>query len=244
MGDVAAKFKEYFTNLTWSSSAMLAISRRSEADYKALATDLGMPEIPTRVMLLGNKLPEPGDDVSNEVQEICGERFILFVSTIERRKNHEVIYKALHILGERGQLDPALKVVFVGMPGWGVGDLLKDIELDPFTKDHIVQLGHANDAELEPFMRIANSLFTRLFMRAGDCPWRRLWPSENSYLHLIGDQYPKWAETSSSISILGTPRLGLRQSADISMIRRSSKAGQSVFERNTTQFTGMKLPRR
>ena len=148
VGDVAAKFKEYFTNLTWSSSAMLAISRRSEADYKALATDLGMPEIPTRVMLLGNKLPEPGDDVSNEVQEICGERFILFVSTIERRKNHEVIYKALHILGERGQLDPALKVVFVGMPGWGVGDLLKDIELDPFTKDHIVQLGHANDAEL------------------------------------------------------------------------------------------------
>ena len=148
VGDVAAKFKEYFTNLTWASSAMLAISRRSEADYKGLAADLGMPEIPTRVMLLGNKLPEPGDEISNEVQEICEQRFILFVSTIERRKNHEVIYKALHILGERGQLNPAMKVVFVGMPGWGVGDLLKDIELDPFTKDHIVQLGHANDAEL------------------------------------------------------------------------------------------------
>ena len=148
VGDVAAKFKEYFTNLTWSSSAMLCISRRSEADYKALATELGMPEIPTRVMLLGNKLPEPGDDVSDQVAELCGARFILFVSTIERRKNHEVIYKALHVLAERGQLPPEMKVVFVGMPGWGVGDLLKDIELDPLTQDHIVLLNHANDAEL------------------------------------------------------------------------------------------------
>ena len=34
------------------------------------------------------------------------------------------------------------------MPGWGVGDLLKDIELDPLTKGMIVQLNHVNDAEL------------------------------------------------------------------------------------------------
>ena len=148
VGDVAAKFKEYFTNLTWSSSAMLCISRRSEADYRSLAINLGMPQIPTRVMLLGNKLPEPGDEVSEQVKSLCSDRFILFVSTIERRKNHEVIYKAVHILAERGELDPDLKVVFVGMPGWGVGDLLKDIELDPLTKDHIVLLNHANDAEL------------------------------------------------------------------------------------------------
>lgn len=148
VGDVAAKFKEYFTNLTWSSSAMLCISKRSESDYKTLARSLGMPQIPTRVMLLGNKLPEPGDDISSEVEDLCASRFILFVSTIERRKNHDAIYKALHILGERGQLHPDMKIVFVGMPGWGVGDLLKDIELDPVTKGHIVQLRHANDAEL------------------------------------------------------------------------------------------------
>jgi glycosyltransferase involved in cell wall biosynthesis len=148
VGDVAAKFKEYFTNLTWSSSAMLCISRRSQEDYKTLAAELGMPEIPTRVMLLGNKLPDPGEDVSDQVRELCSGRFILFVSTIERRKNHEVIYKALHILSERGELHKDLKIVFVGMPGWGVGDLLKDIELDPHTQGHIVQLSHANDAEL------------------------------------------------------------------------------------------------
>ena len=148
VGDVAATFKEYFTNLTWASSGMLCISKRSEADYRALSTELGMPFIPTKVMLLGNKLPEAGEDVSESIESICDGRFVLFVSTIERRKNHEVLYKALHILAERRQLDPEFKLVFVGMPGWGVADLLKDIELDPLVRDHIVQFHHTNDAEL------------------------------------------------------------------------------------------------
>lgn len=148
VGDVAAKFREYFTNLTWSSSGMVCISERSESDYRALADQLGMPRIPTKVMRLGNKLPEPGEDVSDDVASICEQRFILFVSTIERRKNHEVLYKALHILAEQGRLTDDLKLVFVGMPGWGVADLLKDIELDPIVSRHIIQLSHVNDAEL------------------------------------------------------------------------------------------------
>jgi len=148
VGDVAAKFREYFTNITWSSSGMLCISERSESDYRALAVQLGMPQIPTKVMRLGNKLPEPGEDVSDHVASICEQRFILFVSTIERRKNHEVLYKALHILAEQGRLSDDLKLVFVGMPGWGVADLLKDIELDPIVSRHIIQLSHVNDAEL------------------------------------------------------------------------------------------------
>jgi glycosyltransferase involved in cell wall biosynthesis len=148
VGDVAARFQEYFTNLTWSSSGMLCISRQTQSDYLALSRRLGMPPIPTTVMLLGNKLPEGGDDLSDNIRDLSGERFILFVSTIERRKNHEVLYKALHLLAERGQLAPDLKLVFVGMPGWGVTDLLKDIELDPLTRGHIVQVNHANDAEL------------------------------------------------------------------------------------------------
>lgn len=148
VGDVAAKFKSYFTNLTWASSGMLCISRRSEADYRALATELGMPVIPTKVMLLGNKLPENDGDISPDVESICKDRYILFVSTIERRKNHEILYKALRILAEEGRLDKDLKLVFVGMPGWGVSDFLKDLELDPLVSEHILQLNHVSDAEL------------------------------------------------------------------------------------------------
>jgi glycosyltransferase involved in cell wall biosynthesis len=148
VGDVAARFKEYFTNLTWSSSAMLCISKRSEADYLELAEQLGMPRIPTKVIPLGNNLPEANGEISDDVRMICDKRFVLYVATIERRKNHDVLYKALHILAERKQLDPEFRLVFVGMPGWGVADLLKDIELDPLTKGHIIQMNHASDADL------------------------------------------------------------------------------------------------
>lgn len=34
------------------------------------------------------------------------------------------------------------------MPGWGVGDLLKDLELDLLTRGRIVQLNHVSDHEL------------------------------------------------------------------------------------------------
>jgi len=72
----------------------------------------------------------------------------LFVSTIERRKNHEVLYRAYHLLARQGKAQSLPKLVFVGMPGWGVGDLMKDIELDPLTRGLIVQLHHVSDGEL------------------------------------------------------------------------------------------------
>lgn len=148
VGDVAAKFKEYFTNITWAASAMLCISRRTEQDYHKLVNDLGLPEVPTLVMPLGNNLPEAGAEISDKIQEIIQKSYILFVSTIERRKNHEIIYRAYHLLCRNGYAALLPKLVFVGMPGWGVGDFLKDVELDPLTKELIIQLHHVNDAEL------------------------------------------------------------------------------------------------
>jgi hypothetical protein len=41
------------------------------------------------------------------------------------------------------------------MPGWGVGDLLQDIELDPLTRGSIVQLNHVSDTELAYLYRQA-----------------------------------------------------------------------------------------
>ena len=99
-------------------------------------------------MPLGDTLQSCKVDVSKEIVALKGQRFLLFVSTIERRKNHEVLYRAYHILCEKGHKESLPKLVFVGMPGWGVGDLLKDIELDPLTQGLIVQLNHVSDDDL------------------------------------------------------------------------------------------------
>jgi glycosyltransferase involved in cell wall biosynthesis len=148
VGEVAKRFKEYFTQLSWGSAAVLCISKQTQLDYLALCAEIGVPERPTCVIPLGDNVPSEKGHVSDQVAAIAAEPFILFVSTIERRKNHEVLYRAYHLLARGGHGKSLPKLVFVGMPGWGVGDLLKDIELDPLTQGLVIQLNHLNDADL------------------------------------------------------------------------------------------------
>jgi glycosyltransferase involved in cell wall biosynthesis len=148
VGDVASRFKEYFNMLTWGSAAVLCISKQTQNDYLKLCSQLGAPQRLTRILPLGDNVPSGNDECSPKIASLVLQPFILFVSTIERRKNHEVLYRAYHLLCRAGYKSQLPKLVFVGMPGWGVGDLLKDIELDPLTQDLIVQLNHVNDGEL------------------------------------------------------------------------------------------------
>jgi glycosyltransferase involved in cell wall biosynthesis len=148
VGEVAQKFTEYFLELTWGSDAVLCISEQSQRDFTQLCKELGAPARKTVVIPLGDNLPTGHEAISDSIRSLSETPFILFVSTIERRKNHEVLYRAYHILARRGLTAQLPKLVFVGMPGWGVGDLLKDIELDPLTKGLVVQLNHVSDNEL------------------------------------------------------------------------------------------------
>ncbi|WP_184117255.1 glycosyltransferase family 4 protein [Sphingobium sp. B10D3B] len=155
VGHVGEIFLDYFTKVSWSASLLLCISRRSRDDYVDLVRRIGAPEVETVVIPLGDNVPmladaagDASEPLSPEVARVIEEPFILFVSTIERRKNHEILYRAYHLLARAGHAHKLPKLVFVGMPGWGVGDLLKDIELDPLTNGLIVQLHHVTDREL------------------------------------------------------------------------------------------------
>ena len=150
-GDVAPRFKHYFSKLAWSSSTVLCISKQSRDDFRDMMHRVGAPEVETLVIPLGDNLSggdAVAEDMSDAVLKAFERPFILFVSTIERRKNHEVLYRAYRLLAQEGHGKRLPRLVFVGMPGWGVGDLLKDIELDPLTRGLIVQLNHVTDAEL------------------------------------------------------------------------------------------------
>jgi glycosyltransferase involved in cell wall biosynthesis len=146
--DVAKWFSEYLIRLSWGASAVLCISKQTQSDYLELCNQLGLPEPRTEVITLGDNVPTDIGEVGKEISLLGAVPFILFVSSIERRKNHDVLYKAYHLLAKQGHADKLPKLVFVGMHGWGVADLMKDIELDPLTKGMITQLNHVNDAEL------------------------------------------------------------------------------------------------
>lgn len=157
VANVATLFSSYFMELADGSDEVICISKQSQADLVNLLSCTGSRQVNTSVFELGDNVPESSEVVSDSVNDLINDKFILFVSSIERRKNHEVIYRAYHLLGMDGRSLEIPKVVFVGMPGWGVNDLLKDIELDPMVKDKIFILNHVNDAELRKLYE--NTLF-------------------------------------------------------------------------------------
>lgn len=158
VADVSRQFAHYFADLAWTADRILCISDATRHDLLHLLQRLAVPAPPVMRIQLGADLPPVHDAVppSPEVAQLLRRPFLLYVSTIERRKNHEILYRAYARLAEEGVSLPQL--VFVGMPGWGVQELLSDIRLDPRVRGLIVILHHVRDAELAALYR--HALFT------------------------------------------------------------------------------------
>lgn len=148
VGDVASKFANYFTNAAWCADKVICISECSKYDLESLLSELGAPIPKMEVVKLGCHVQRVENTfVSEKISSVTAKPFILFVSTIERRKNHETLYRAYTKLIERG-VDNLPLLVFVGMPGWGVNDFMLDLKLDPRTQKSVVMLNNVTDAEL------------------------------------------------------------------------------------------------
>jgi len=146
--DVAAFFAKYFSDLAWAAHHVLCISNNSKIDFLNFLDQLNIPHPITSVITLGSDLKKPDfDKINPDIKNLAKDKYILFVSTIERRKNHEVIYRAMTRLVDKGYKNLP-KVIFVGMQGWGVAELMTDIKLDHRVHNLFTILNHVNDDEL------------------------------------------------------------------------------------------------
>jgi len=142
------QFSRYFANIAQCADEIFCISEHTKKDFQKLLSELGVlpPALP--LIRLGCQLPVIDDDASiaANVKELLAQRYILCVSTIERRKNQEVLYRAYDRLVGEGTDLPLL--ILVGVSGWGVDDLLSDIRLNPKTQKYIKILNHVEDSDL------------------------------------------------------------------------------------------------
>lgn len=156
---------DYFGELLWLADQAMCISQSIRQDWLQYAQEVGAAPVPSEVFPLGCDVPS-GDPQNVELpSQLRDKRFALFVSTLEPRKNHRVLYEAWDECLRTNQVDLARdRLVFVGRRGWAVEDLLREIATNPLTRDTIVLLHEVCDEQLAMlYRRCAFVLFPSMY---------------------------------------------------------------------------------
>jgi glycosyltransferase involved in cell wall biosynthesis len=142
------RYRAYADFLVGEVDLLIAISNSTKADLVDHARARGGVRGRLKTVQLGADfdlaktaerpaaLPEPGP---------AG--FVLSVSTIQSRKNFDLLYRLWHRFAEQG-LANLPRLVIVGQPGFGSADLLHQIAADPIAAPVIAVLHHVTDGEL------------------------------------------------------------------------------------------------
>lgn len=149
------EFSEYLINILHGSNYIFCISNNTKEDLENFVNNSGAPSPKIKTLRLGTSLYENYNHSKKTIDSKPQSKFILYVSTIETRKNHRLIVD-VYILAKKKNIDLP-NIVFIGMKGWGVESLLKEINIDSYLKSKILFLNNIDDNDLGEFYK--NSLF-------------------------------------------------------------------------------------
>ena len=155
--DYSHRFADYIIDMAGCADTILCDSKNTLRDLERYLSTIGRHCPHLAVVRLGEDIKAGLGAVGQQVRAVCQTPYILFVSTIEGRKNHEILYRAYTRFMEAGRRDLP-RLVFVGHLGWRVDDFLSDLRLDRSINGSIVMLNHVNDSELS--LLYCNALFT------------------------------------------------------------------------------------
>jgi glycosyltransferase involved in cell wall biosynthesis len=160
-----AKFRTWLADIVPVADALLTISNHSRQALFRFAAAARWPMPRVDVIRLGGEwsaLPaarphalraEPGRErarrpVRPPAQQLP-EHYVLFVSTIEIRKNHRFLVRAWRRLIERHGAGAVPVLVFAGQVGWMVDDLLADLDASGWLDGAIEHRPGLCDDELD-----------------------------------------------------------------------------------------------
>jgi glycosyltransferase involved in cell wall biosynthesis len=145
--EVHAPFGRYWRRMLRVADRVIVTARSVARDVAALRAEEGLPPAETPVVPLG--CDPPAMTAAPLPAGLSPDRFALFVSTIEPRKNHALLLEVWRRLLARGVPQRAgFRLVFVGRPGWMVAPLLAEIADASRFAGTLLHLPRADDAVL------------------------------------------------------------------------------------------------
>ena len=157
--DTAVVFEEFMRRALKHTDHILAVSENTARDVRRYSASLQIPEPPITVTKNGSSFTEFLQEGAAQGEIALGElpeRFVLFVATIEGRKNHQLILDIWRRMIEEGDDPPHL--VCVGRLGWKSTGFISTVVESGYLGGRIHLLREICDADLR--MLYSRSLFT------------------------------------------------------------------------------------
>jgi glycosyltransferase involved in cell wall biosynthesis len=151
---------------TWVESVLplmdhvFAISRASARDMDAYTARIGvnLPQ-PTQAIPIGTGFSGQHDDHGTPGDHLPEPgTYVLFVSTIEARKNHLLMFRVWRRLLEEMEPTQVPTLVFAGRVGWMVADMMQQLVNANYLDGRIQLIENPSDADLAALYR--GCLFT------------------------------------------------------------------------------------
>jgi glycosyltransferase involved in cell wall biosynthesis len=153
----AIQFRKWLHDAILHADILLAISRHSRDALRELTRSVGRSTPPVEVLELGTGLSDrPATDPQKAIA--LPHRYVLFVSTLEIRKNHRLLFRVWRRLLERYPADAVPVLLFAGQIGWKVDDLLAELAASKYMGGKIELMPALSDGELRQAYR--SCLFT------------------------------------------------------------------------------------
>ncbi len=144
--DFMRRFRAYVDFLAEDADLVLAISQSTRNDFLRAAPSADPAK--AVVIELGYEIGAPKvQSRPAEIARLGDKPFVLSVSTIQVRKNFDLLYRLWQRMAIQGRTDQP-HLVIVGREGFGSADLLHQMRNDPWIEHSVTILHHASDAEL------------------------------------------------------------------------------------------------
>ena len=157
---VTRTFKNWYADVLPFCDVVLANSRDTAADVEAYAREIGVV-LPRAVRAVPVGTGFGG--VPEVMEGVVAQRMVLFVSTMEARKNHALVVQVWRRLLDEERAGVRARgsvpeLVFAGRVGWLVADLVQQLENTDWLGGRVRMVQDPSDAELRALY--AGALFT------------------------------------------------------------------------------------